>query len=158
RGYFFESFNSNKFKDLGIYEEFVQDNQSLSGKNVLRGFHFQRPPYEQGKLVRVIKGSVLDVAVDLRKKSPSYGKNVAFVLSENNKQMLWIPPGFAHAFLTLEDDTIFFYKCTGLYNKDAEVIISWDDPDINFKWNISDPILSERDKKGIQFKLFNSPF
>ena len=112
RGYFFESFNKKKLEDLGINVEFVQDNQSLSNKNVLRGLHFQVPPFAQGKLVRVIKGSVLDVAVDIRKESETYGQYFSVILSEQNKKMFWIPPGFAHGFLTLEDQTIFSYKCS----------------------------------------------
>ena len=116
RGYFFESFNREKFIKIGLDFTFVQDNESKSAKGVLRGLHFQVPPFEQGKLVRVMKGAVLDVAVDLRKKSPTYGKWDCVELSEKNKRMYWIPAGFAHGFLTLEDDTVFFYKCTAVYN------------------------------------------
>jgi dTDP-4-dehydrorhamnose 3,5-epimerase len=158
RGYFFESFNLNKIISLGINDSFVQDNQSLSEKDVLRGLHFQSPPFEQGKLVRVIKGAVLDVAVDIRKKSSYYGKWVSQVLSEQNKIMMWIPPGFAHGFLTLEPNTIFFYKCTSYYNKASEGIIKWDDTDIGIDWKIIKPIISERDKNGLSFKEFDSPF
>jgi dTDP-4-dehydrorhamnose 3,5-epimerase len=158
RGCFFESFNEEKYRELGLTNHFVQDNQSLSQKNVLRGMHFQSPPYAQGKLVRVIKGAVLDVAVDIRKKSPYYGKWVSQVLSEQNKLMMWIPQGFAHGFLTLESDTVFFYKCTGIYNKESEGLIKWDDADLGIQWNIMDPIISERDKNGVSFKEFDSPF
>jgi len=115
RGYFYESYNKNKFKEVGILDDFVQSNQSLSQKGVLRGLHFQIPPHAQSKLVRVIKGAVLDVAVDIRKNSPTYGKHVSFVLNEHNKHMLYIPEGFAHGFLTLENDTIFSYKCGNFY-------------------------------------------
>jgi dTDP-4-dehydrorhamnose 3,5-epimerase len=158
RGYFFESFNVNKVLSLGIDQNFVQDNQSLSEKNVLRGLHFQSPPFAQGKLVRVIKGAVLDIAFDIRKKSPYYGKWVSQVLSEQNKTMMWIPPGFAHGFLTLEPDTIFFYKCTAYYNKASEGLIKWNDEDIGIDWGILNPIISERDMNGLSFKEFNSPF
>lgn len=158
RGYFFESYNSEKFFDQGIEVSFIQDNQSLSEKNVLRGLHFQSPPFAQGKLVRVIKGAVLDVAVDIRKSSPYYGQHVAQELSEQNKLMMWVPPGFAHGFLTLEPETIFFYKCTALYNKASEGIVKWDDPDIGINWNLENPIVSDRDKHGLSFKEFDSPF
>jgi dTDP-4-dehydrorhamnose 3,5-epimerase len=155
RGYFYESFNKSRFNDLGIEAEFVQDNQSLSEKNVLRGLHFQNPPYQQGKLVRVIKGSVLDVAVDIRKNSPYFGKHISCVLSEKNKLMLWVPPGFAHGFLTLEDNTIFFYKCTQQYNKESEGVILYNDPDLNIKWNIASPTLADRDKNAPLFKNYS---
>ncbi len=142
RGYFYESYNNTFLENV----TFVQDNESKSCKNVIRGMHFQIPPYEQGKLVRVIKGSVLDVAVDIRKDSPTYKQWKSVVLSEWNKLMFWIPPGFAHGFRALEDDTIFFYKCTNYYNKDLEGSFIWNDPDINIDWFISDPIISEKDK------------
>jgi len=158
RGYFFEAFNSNEFIKAGVNRKFVQDNQSLSEKNVLRGLHFQSPPFDQGKLVRVIKGAVLDVAVDIRKSSLTYGKWVSQVLSEENKLMMWIPSGFAHGFLTLESNTIFFYKCTGFYNSNAEGIIKWNDSDVNIDWNVENPIISERDKTGQEFKNFVTPF
>jgi len=158
RGYFFETFNQEKFAELGIKYDFVQDNESLSAKNVLRGLHFQNPPFEQGKLVRVIRGGVRDVAVDIRKGSPYYGKWVSIELTAQNKLMLWIPPGFAHGFLTLEDHTVFSYKCTGFYNRPSEGVISWNDPDINIDWMIEFPELSERDKNGTPFINFNTPF
>ena len=142
RGYFYETYNSNFLENIS----FVQDNESKSCKNVIRGMHFQIPPYEQGKLVRVIKGSVLDVAVDIRKASPTYKQWKSVILSEQNKLMLWIPPGFAHGFRALENDTIFFYKCTKLYNKESEKSFIWNDPDINIDWGISNPIISEKDK------------
>ncbi|MEI6123497.1 MAG: dTDP-4-dehydrorhamnose 3,5-epimerase [Bacteroidota bacterium] len=158
RGYFFEAFNENVFSNIGIDKAFVQDNQSLSEKNVLRGMHFQEPPFDQGKLVRVIKGAVLDVALDIRKNSPTYGKWVSQVLSEQNKLMMWIPSGFAHGFLTLENNTIFFYKCTGFYNSRSEGIIMWNDTHLNIDWNISNPIISERDQQGQPFNNFVTPF
>lgn len=158
RGYFFESFNEKLFSDNSIDVRFIQDNQSLSHKGALRGLHFQVHPFAQGKLVRVIQGSVLDVAVDIRKGSATYGKHYDYVLSGENNMQLWIPAGFAHGFVTLEDSTIFSYKCTGLYNKASEGGIIWNDPQININWNISNPILSAKDLQLPLFKDFTSPF
>ena len=158
RGYFFESYSKKLFSDAGINAEFVQDNQSQSQKNVLRGLHFQNPPHAQGKLVRVLKGAVLDVALDIRKNSETYGKHFYIRLDEKNKTMLFIPPGFAHGFLTLEDDTIFFYKCTNFYNKESEDTILWNDADLAIEWGIKNPVLSEKDKHGKNFKNFISKF
>lgn len=158
RGYFFESFNQDKFLRAGLDLKFLQDNESKSKKGVLRGLHFQAPPYAQGKLVRVMRGSVLDVAVDIRKDSPTYGKWESIVLSGQNKWMYWIPPGFAHGFATLEDDTIFFYKCTNVYNKDSEGSILWNDPALEIKWGIADPVISDKDKVSPFFNEFISPF
>lgn len=158
RGYFFESYNKEKFLQKGIDQNFVQDNESKSAKNVLRGLHFQKPPFAQGKLVRVMKGAVLDVAVDIRKSSPTYGKWASIVLSESNKWMYWIPPGFAHGFVTLEDDTVFFYKCTNVYNKASEGSIRWNDPDLNIDWGVSNPVLSDKDREAPLFRDFVSPF
>jgi dTDP-4-dehydrorhamnose 3,5-epimerase len=158
RGYFFESYNETTFKQKGINANFVQDNQSLSNTGVLRGLHFQSPPYDQGKLVRVINGAVLDIAVDIRKNSPTYGEHVSIELNEENKTMFYIPSGFAHGFLTLRDGTIFSYKCTNIYNKESEGTVLWNDTDLNINWNISNPILSEKDLIGTPFKDFTSPF
>jgi len=146
RGYFFESFHAEKFAAYGITDPFVQDNESKSQKNVLRGLHYQLEPFAQGKLVRVIQGAVLDVAVDIRRNSPTFGKWVSMNLSAENKWICWIPKGFAHGFVTLEDDTIFTYKCTGVYNKASEASIRWDDPDLNIEWGINEPLLSGKDK------------
>ncbi len=158
RGYFFESFNHGKFFQAGLELHFVQDNESKSKKGVLRGLHFQAPPYAQGKLVRVMQGSVLDVAVDIRKKSATYGKWESIVLTGANKLMYWIPAGFAHGFATLEDDTLFFYKCTNTYNKNSEGSILWCDEELNIKWGIADPVISEKDKVSPKFRDFVSPF
>lgn len=158
RGYFFESYNHEKFLAEGLDLKFVQDNESKSKKGVLRGLHFQAPPFAQGKLVRVMRGSVLDVAVDIRKNSPTYGKWESIVLSGNNKWMYWIPAGFAHGFVTLEDDTIFFYKCTNVYNKVSEGSVNWNDPDLKIDWGVSEPIISDKDKIAPGFRDFNSPF
>jgi dTDP-4-dehydrorhamnose 3,5-epimerase len=152
RGYFYESFQKEKFRALGIDADFVQDNESMSSKNVLRGLHFQLPPFAQGKLVRVVRGSAKDVAVDLRKNSKTYGIWDSAVLSAGNKLMMWIPEGFAHGFITLEDNTIFQYKCTNYYDKDSERSIIWNDPDLNIDWGIDEPIVSEKDLKGMNFK------
>jgi dTDP-4-dehydrorhamnose 3,5-epimerase len=158
RGYFFESYNKEVFNRHGITTEFVQDNQSLSQKGVLRGLHFQNPPHAQAKLVRVITGSVLDVAVDIRKGSPTYGQHVAEVLTASKKNMLYVPPGFAHGFVVLEDNTIFSYKCSDLYHKESEDSILWSDPDLQINWGITNPILSEKDKLAKRFKDFESKF
>ena len=158
RGFFFESWNKQKFRDQGLDSDFVQDNQSMSAANVLRGLHFQVPPWEQGKLVQVIQGSALDVVVDLRKDQPTFGKNYKIVLTAKEKNMLWIPPGFAHGFLTLEDNTLFFYKCTQLYNKESERAIAWNDPLLNIDWGKENPIVSDKDNAAMNFRDFNSPF
>lgn len=158
RGYFYESYNATAFKEAGIDAVFVQDNQSLSQKGILRGLHFQAPPHAQGKLVRVIKGAVLDVVVDIRKTSPTYGQHYSIELTEENFKMFWIPEGFAHGFLTLKDDTIFSYKCTDVYNKASEGGLLWNDPDLNINWGITNPVLSEKDTQNPVLKDFKSPF
>lgn len=158
RGHFFESFNQQEFSRLGIPTGFVQDNQSMSAAGVLRGLHFQAPPHAQGKLVRVIRGSVLDVAVDIRKGSPTYGKWVSAELNEKNHKMMWIPEGMAHGFLSLEDHTIFTYKCTGFYSPEAEGSIRWNDPDIGIDWGISEPQMSAKDKDAPFFRDLKTPF
>ncbi|MDP1621506.1 MAG: dTDP-4-dehydrorhamnose 3,5-epimerase [Bacteroidales bacterium] len=158
RGYFFESFNQEKFLNAGLDLKFLQDNESKSKKGVLRGLHFQAPPFAQGKLVRVIRGSVVDVAVDIRKESPTYGKWDSVVLTGQNKWMYWVPPGFAHGFVTLEDDTIFFYKCTNVYNKASEGSILWNDPNLNINWGVAEPLISEKDQVAPGFGDIGSPF
>ena len=159
RGYFFESFNSKLFAEkTGLNKTFVQDNESKSQKNVLRGLHFQNPPFAQGKLVRVVKGSVLDVAVDIRRESNSYGRHIKQVLSEQNKTVMYIPEGFAHGFVTLENDTIFSYKCTNFYNKESEECLVWNDKLLDINWEIEKPILSEKDQLGKNFSSFVSKF
>ncbi|NUM51604.1 MAG: dTDP-4-dehydrorhamnose 3,5-epimerase [Flavobacteriales bacterium] len=158
RGCFFESYNENIFAKNGIDIKFVQDNQSVSRKGVLRGLHFQAPPYSQAKLVRVIKGSVLDVAVDIRKKSNTYGKYFSIELNEENKTMLYIPEGFAHGFIAKENNTVFVYKCSNFYSKESEHSILWNDPKIGIDWHEQSPIISEKDKLGILFNQLVSPF
>ena len=160
RGYFYESYSKKYFEDEGIIADFVQDNQSLSQKGTLRGLHAQKDPSAQGKLVRVIRGRVMDVAVDIRAKSPTYGQYMSIELNEENHKMLWVPPGFLHGFVTLEDNTIFTYKVTKLYDKDSEIGTLWNDKDLNINWGIdpSEVILSEKDKELPVFKDFISPF
>ena len=159
RGYFFESFNQKLFTELtNIQPSFVQDNQSLSSKGVLRGLHFQNPPYAQSKLVRVLKGSVLDVAVDLRKESPTYGEFFMQELNDINHTMMFLPEGIAHGFLTLENNTIFSYKCSDYYNQESEDSIIWNDPDIGIKWPKIKLILSEKDQNAKKFSSFVSKF
>lgn len=158
RGYFFESYNQQTFQNAGINELFTQDNQSLSGKGIVRGMHFQSPPHAQGKLVRVIKGAVQDVVVDIRKNSPTYGKHFSIELSEENFLMMYIPTGFAHGFATLRDNTIFSYKCTDTYHPEVEGGLPWNDRDLNIQWMVENPILSEKDNKFQPFSLFISPF
>lgn len=158
RGYFYESYNKQRFIEAGIPYEFVQDNQSLSQKGIVRGLHFQAPPFAQGKLVRVINGAVIDVAVDIRRNSPTYGQNYTVELNEDNMTMLWIPQGFAHGFETLADNTIFQYKCTEVYNKTSEGGILWNDPDLGISWSATHPVISDKDQVLPLFKDFVSPF
>jgi dTDP-4-dehydrorhamnose 3,5-epimerase len=145
RGFFLESYKKSDFAANGIDYEFVQDNHSLSRKDVVRGLHFQREPKGQGKLVRVMMGKVWDVAVDLRKGSTSYLKWMSYELSGENGKMLFIPPGFAHGFLTLTDDVHLVYKCTNEYDAKLDAGLRWDDPDIGITWPVKNPILSQKD-------------
>lgn len=158
RGYFFESYNKDSFTDAGIDIEFVQDNISKSKKNTIRGLHYQIGERAQGKLCKVIYGKVLDVAVDLRFGSPTYGKHFSFELSEENHAQIWIPKGFAHGFSVLSDEAIFSYKCTALYSKDDERAIIFNDPDLNIDWKVKDPIVSEKDFKAPFFKNIKKEF
>jgi dTDP-4-dehydrorhamnose 3,5-epimerase len=160
RGYFYESYNKQKFTEAGIAVNFVQDNQSFSHKGALRGLHGQADPFAQGKLVRVINGSVLDVAIDIRKASPTYGKHFSIELSGDNKLQLWIPAGFLHGFATLEDNTIFTYKVNNYYDKASEIGVIWNDPDLAINWGISpgEILLSPKDEILPTFKDFKSPF
>ena len=148
RGFFLETFEQKRYQEmLGISLNFVQDNHSQSQKNVLRGLHFQKEN-PQGKLVRVVRGEVFDVAVDIRKDSSTYGKWLGVILSEDNKSQLWIPPGLAHGFLVMSDIADFEYKCTNYYDPNSERCLLWNDPTVNINWPISTPILSEKDKLG----------
>jgi len=162
RGYFYESYNQRFFEQAGITANFVQDNESSSKKGALRGLHAQASPFAQGKLVRVVQGSVIDIAVDIRKDSPTYGQHFAIKLSGENHKQLWVPPGFLHGFLTLEDDTIFTYKVTNYYDKASEIGVIWDDPTINIDWtaylNANEILLSDKDLVLGDFASFQSPF
>lgn len=158
RGYFYESYNKQLFEKLGIDVNFLQDNQSLSQKGAVRGLHFQAPPFEQGKLVRVVQGAVYDVIVDIRKNSPSFGQYFGIELSAENFSMLWIPPGFAHGFSTLKDQTIFQYKCTNVYHKESEGGVLWNDPALGIDWKVDAPILSPKDLVLPKLTDLNSPF
>lgn len=154
RGYFFESFSERDFKREVADVDFVQDNESKSSYGVVRGLHFQKPPYAQAKLVRVVKGKVLDVAVDLRKESPTFGRYVAMELSEENHRQMFIPRGFAHGFSVLSEEVIFQYKCDNYYAPQSEGAVAWDDPDLDIDWKIpaGKVLLSEKDKKHPRLK------
>lgn len=160
RGYFFESFSAREFEEKVCKTTFVQDNESFSSYGVLRGLHFQKPPFTQSKLVRVIKGAVLDVAVDIRKGSPTYGKHVAVELTEENHRQLFIPRGFAHGFAVLSDEVLFQYKCDNFYAPQADGGIAWNDPDLGIDWRIpvDKVILSEKDTKHSCLKDYDSEF
>lgn len=160
RGYFYESYNKEKYAAAGISNDFVQDNQSFSQKGTLRGLHGQADPFAQGKLVRVLKGAVIDVAVDIRKNSPTYGEYVTVELIGENHTQFWVPPGFLHGFVTLEDDTIFTYKVTNFYDKASEIGVIWNDPTLNIDWgvDIKEVLLSAKDEVLPTFKDFVSPF
>ena len=160
RGYFFESFSQRGFEEKVGKIQFVQDNESMSSYGVMRGLHFQRPPFTQSKLVRVIKGAVLDVAVDIRKNSPTYGKHVAVELTEDNHRQFFVPRGFAHGFAVLSDEAIFQYKCDNFYAPQADGGISILDGDLGIDWHIpmDKAILSEKDTKHPLLKDFDSPF
>lgn len=146
RGFFTEIFKASEFKKNGLPTTFLQDNFSHSQKGVIRGLHYQLTPKAQGKLVRVLKGKIIDVAVDIRRNSPTFLKSVAVELSDENNNMLFIPAGFAHGFVALSDEVKFLYKCTEEYSKEHERGIRFDDPDININWRVSDPIVSEKDR------------
>jgi dTDP-4-dehydrorhamnose 3,5-epimerase len=158
RGYFMESYNRSVFEAFGLTTQFVQDNESESEEGVLRGLHFQHPPFAQAKLVRVIKGAALDVVVDLRKSSPTFGQHRSFILDDVKKELLFIPEGFAHGFLALKTPTLFSYKCSNFYCKESEDGLRWNDPQFNIEWGIEKPILSEKDKVARFFNDFISPF
>lgn len=153
RGFFLETFSEKRYQEmLGINDSFVQDNHSRSSKGVLRGLHFQRNN-PQGKLVRVVRGEVFDVAVDIRKDSPTFGQYASIILNEDNKKQFWVPAGLAHGFMVLSDYADFEYKCTNYYDPSSEGCIVWDDPDLNIQWPLDiQPLLSEKDMKGILLK------
>jgi len=153
RGFFFEKYNQKYYKKLGITYKFVQDNISHSKKNVLRGLHFQKK-FPQGKLIKVLKGKIFDVTVDLRKSKPTFGNFYTFTLSDNIHQLLWVPPGFAHGFCVLSEDATVEYKCTDFYKSNDQFTLKWNDEDLNINWPIRKPIISSKDKKNISFRDF----
>ncbi|CAN5475910.1 dTDP-4-dehydrorhamnose 3,5-epimerase [soil metagenome] len=160
RGYFYESYNKEKYTAAGIAVDFIQDNQSFSQKGAVRGLHGQADPFAQGKLVRGIQGRVIDVALDIRKGSPTYGQHFSVELSGSNNLQFWIPAGFLHGFATLEDNTIFTYKVNNYYDKASEIGVLWNDKDLNIDWGMpqSDALLSPKDEVLPLFSAFKSPF
>ncbi len=160
RGYFLESYNQKKFEEFVGKVSFVQDNESKSSKGILRGLHFQKPPYDQAKLVRCVEGRVLDIAVDLRNESKTYGQHIAIELSCKNKKQLYIPRGFAHGFLVLSESAIFAYKVDNVYAPNYDAGINWNDPTLDIQWgfNKSEIMVSEKDSKLLSFSEFKSPF
>jgi dTDP-4-dehydrorhamnose 3,5-epimerase len=154
RGYFMETYSSDRYKEAGITETFVQDNLSQSQQGILRGLHFQKP-MEQGKLVQVLVGEVFDVAVDIRYGSATFGQWEAVVLNAENKKQFYVPPGFAHGFVVTSREALFMYKCTDLYNPAGECSIAWNDPDLDIPWPVDSPLLSEKDKNGRLLKDLN---
>lgn len=151
RGFFFEAFHVEKYKEAGIDVEFVQDNESFSVKNVIRGLHFQVKPHAQAKLVRVVQGKIIDVVVDLRRNSPTFGKYLMVELSAENNYQLYIPAGFAHGFVALDEYNRVHYKCSAFYHPESERTILWNDPDLAIPWPVTNPIISEKDSKGLPF-------
>jgi dTDP-4-dehydrorhamnose 3,5-epimerase len=158
RGFFMETYSQKIFRENGIDVNFVQDNHSFSKKGVLRGLHFQKSPLAQDKLTRVIKGEVFDVVVDLRRQSPTFGQWLGLILSEENRQMLFIPKGFAHGFLTLSDTADFEYKVSNLYSPENDSGLFWNDPDVGIDWPIKNPILNDKDKKQPRLKELGEVF
>ncbi|MEM9858682.1 MAG: dTDP-4-dehydrorhamnose 3,5-epimerase [Bacteroidota bacterium] len=160
RGFFMESYNEKRLQEFGIERKFIQDNHSRSQRGVIRGMHFQNPPYEQAKLIRSISGEILDVVVDIRKESKTYGEHFSILLSSENKKQLFVPPGFAHGFAALSDGAEILYKCDQFYNKDSEEGLPYDDPDLQIRWqlDLSEAIISEKDKVHSPFKDFVSQF
>jgi dTDP-4-dehydrorhamnose 3,5-epimerase len=158
RGYFFESFNKQKYLEGNINQTFIQDNISKSVKGTLRGLHYQTGDYAQGKLCSVVIGKVLDVAVDIRFGSPTFGKYFSVELDDESKKQLWIPPGFAHGFSVVSETAIFSYKCTALYNKQSERAIIYNDPDLKIDWQTKNPIVSEKDLNALRFSDIGKDF
>lgn len=160
RGYFFESFSKKRFKKKVFNTQFIQDNESRSKFGVLRGLHFQKPPFAQSKLVRVVKGEIVDIAVDIRKGSPTFGKYESVHLSDNNKRQVFIPRGFAHGFVVLSEEAIVQYKCDNYYSPESEGAIAYNDPSLHIDWEIdsSKIILSDKDKQNLLLKEIDNPF
>ncbi len=158
RGFFFESYSENKYKELGLINNFVQDNISRSSYGTIRGLHYQVGDYAQGKLCQVLEGRVLDIAVDIRFGSPTFGEHFSVELSEDNKRQFWLPPGFAHGFSVLSETALFHYKCTNFYNKESERCIIFDDKDLKINWKIKNPIISDKDRLGCKFSNIEKDF
>lgn len=158
RGFFKETYNKTSFEKLGLDIDFLQDNVSYSAKGILRGLHFQAPPHAQGKLVQVLEGEAIDVAVDIRRSSPTYGQHRTILLTGENHRMFWVPPGFAHGFAVLSETCFFCYKCTDTYNKESEGGLMWNDPSLGIDWGLAEPVLSDKDKDYTPFTEFESPF
>ena len=158
RGYFFELFNHSRYSGIGLNDSFVQDNVSKSSKGTIRGLHYQVGDFAQGKLCSVLMGHVLDVAVDIRFGSPTFGKHFACELSDENKKQLWIPKGFAHGFSVLSEEAVFHYKCTAFYDKNSERSIFYNDPDLNIDWKVDSSILSDKDKTGKKLSVIDKDF
>jgi dTDP-4-dehydrorhamnose 3,5-epimerase len=158
RGFFMETFRSDSFQTLGLPTQFLQDNISKSSKGIVRGLHFQAPPFDQGKLVTAIRGTVLDVVVDIRKDSPSYGETRSFLLTEEDPCFVFVPSGFAHGFSVLSDIALFHYKCTQVYDKASEGGVLWNDPDLNIDWQVDNALVSDKDQELPRFKDLVSPF
>ena len=160
RGFFMELYHQRSYEELGLKElHFVQDNLSRSSKGTIRGLHFQEPPYEQGKLITSLEGKVLDIAVDLRRSSPTFGKCFSIILDASNPCFVYLPPGIAHGFQVLSDTCLFFYKCTSYYHKEAERGIAWDDPALNIPWEpMEEKIISDKDLQNPLFEFYDSPF
>jgi len=155
RGWFMESYNQDRFDAFNLNFTFVQDNLSFSKSEVLRGLHFQKKPFEQGKLIKVIHGEVLDVALDIRPDSPTFGQHYSVILSGKNQNMLYLPEGFAHGFVAIKDSYLF-YKCTKTYHKDSDTGIAYNDPELAIDWNIASPVISEKDKKLQSFQSYKA--
>lgn len=151
RGFFLESWNERRYREAGIAGAFVQDNLSFSRQGTLRGLHFQNP-FAQAKLVSVLQGEVFDVAVDVRRSSPTFGRWHGVTLSGENKRQFFIPPGYAHGFAVLSETALFFYKCTEFYAPESEMTIAWNDPDIGIQWPLAEPVLSDKDRRGLRLK------
>jgi dTDP-4-dehydrorhamnose 3,5-epimerase len=158
RGYFMETYNQAALRALGLESRFLQDNLSHSARGILRGLHFQADPHAQGKLVSVLQGVVYDVAVDIRKGSPTYGKWYGIVLDAESHRMMYVPPGFAHGFVVRSETCLFSYKCTQLYHKPSEGGIRWDDPTLAIQWEEANPLVSDKDKLLPEWSDFDSPF
>ena len=158
RGFFMETFRADSFQALGLPGHFLQDNLSKSSKGIVRGLHYQAPPFDQGKLVTAIRGTVLDVVVDIRKSSPTYGESRSFLLSEEDPCFVFVPSGFAHGFSVLSAIALFHYKCTQVYDKASEGGVLWNDPDLNIDWQVDNALVSDKDQELPRFKDLVSPF